>query len=130
MMLSPFFGLIQIAWLSLCAMPCCNDLNVLPPSVDLLKFNPPTYTFSGLVGSTRIWLYDIGRLFSLLTIRHVSPLSSARHTPGFFGSSGVGVGDAAGLGLADGDGLGLGAGPPGCGSSPPVPVLAPTSICA
>src|ERR1043166_5993181 len=63
-------------------------------------------------------------------MRHVLPLSSERHTPDFFGSSGVGVGDATGLALGDGDGLGLGAGPPGVGSSPPVPALAPTSICA
>src|SRR6185369_7237502 len=40
------------------------------------------------------------------------------------------VGDAAGEALGDGEGLGLGAGPPAVGSSPPVPTLAPTSICA
>ena len=57
--------------------------------------------------------------------------------PGFFGSSGVGVGDAAGVAAAageldaDGEGLGLGAAcPPKVCSSPPVPTLAPTSICA
>src|SRR6266446_3689153 len=85
----------------------------------------------------------MGRLFSLLTTRQVFPLSSERQMPDFFGSGGVGVGDAAGLaegeapgagdgeGEADGVGLGLGVAPPptGC-SSPPVPVLAPTSICA
>src|SRR6266540_339026 len=86
----------------------------------------------------------MGRLFSLLTTRQVFPLSSERQTPAFFGSGGVGVGDAAGLaegeapgagdgeGEADGVGLGLGVAPPpatGC-SSPPVPVVAPTSICA
>src|SRR6185436_4235518 len=59
----------------------------------------------------------------------VFPLSSDRHTPGFFGSTGVGVGDAAGLALAVGVGVGL-APRPTIGSSPPVPVLVPTSICA
>jgi len=34
----------------------CNDLKVLPPSSDRLKFKPPTKTFSGFDGSTRIWL--------------------------------------------------------------------------
>src|ERR1051325_4621656 len=64
-------------------------------------------------------------------MRHVFPLSSERHTPDFFGSSGVGVGEAAGVALGDGEGLGLGAAcPPIVGSSPPVPTLAPTSICA
>src|SRR6266851_4007591 len=68
---------------------------------------------------------------------HVLPLSSERQTPGFFGSRGIGVGEAAGLAagaaLAEGEGLGVAPGdppPPGFGSSPPVPALAPTSICA
>src|SRR6266550_4172674 len=73
----------------------------------------------------------MGRLFSLLTMRQVLPLSSERQTPAFFGSRGVGVGDAAGEALGEGEGLGLGvACPPVTGSSPPVPGLARTSICA
>src|SRR5215471_1756937 len=74
----------------------------------------------------------IGRLFSLQLLRlkqlaitrQVLPPSSERHTPCFFGS---GVGDPAGV--APGDGVGVGVGGPAC-SSPPVPALVPTSICA
>src|SRR5437763_13079174 len=74
----------------------------------------------------------MGRLFSVqppalkqeAITRQVLPLSSDRQTPCFFGS---GVGETAGVG--DPVGVGVGVGGPVC-SSPPVPVLAPTSICA